>query len=57
MSEKQIERLNKYATKCKVIASAKVYESDREVAELIKSIKGNGMQAKRACTFVVEKKA
>ena len=57
MSEKQIERLNKYATKCKVIASAKVYESDREVAELIRSIKGNGMQAKRACTFAVAKKA
>ena len=57
MSEKQIERLNKYAARCKVIASAKVYESDREVAESIKSIKGNGMQAKRVCTFAVAKKA
>lgn len=58
MSEKQLERLNKYAARCKVIASAKVYESDKEVAESIKSIKSNssGTLAKRVCTFAVAKK-
>lgn len=57
MSEKKIESLNKYAAKCHVMASARVYDSDKEVAESIMRIKKNKKQVgiKRMCTFAVKK--
>ena len=59
MSEKKILKLNKYADKCRVITSAKVYESDKEVADSIKKAcdmrKTNTNQMK--CTFGVRVRA
>ncbi|MCI6542822.1 MAG: hypothetical protein MR423_03405 [Firmicutes bacterium] len=34
-------RLNKYSEKCKRINQATCYETDKEVADLIKNIKSN----------------
>ena len=38
MSEKETKKLLEYMERCKKLSSVTVYESDREVAEVIKNV-------------------
>lgn len=56
-TDKSIERLKSFREKCSIVSKARVYETDLEVAETIKSIPRDKQSLKvyRSYTFAVKK--
>ncbi len=57
MSEKETEKLLEYMEKYKKLSSATVYDSDREVAEVIKNVPSDkeSLNRYRRYGFIVKK--
>ncbi len=57
MSEKETEKLLEYMEKYKKLSSAAVYDSDREVAEVIKNVPSDkeSLNRYRRYGFIVKK--
>ncbi len=57
MSEKETKKLLEYMERCKKLSSVTVYESDREVAEVIKNVPSDreSLERYRRYGFIVKK--